>query len=166
MRTIQIAKREVQEELERRSARIERTVARLKTDFSTPGRVLGRVARNHPYESLFGLVAVGAAATFLVLNRSRNGSAKPGKGRAGATEAYSDIIAAGIREAEQSGLVGVEALHAAIRANPPVVPPAPSKSSTYVRQIIDRFVSTLTAMAFEHATTWLSEMTNRQNRTT
>ena len=160
MRTILTAKREVEEELERRSARIEAAVARLKTDLSFPGRTLGRVARSHPYESLFGLVAVGAAATFLVLNRSRNSSSNP-------ADAYADVIAAGIRAAEESGLGGTEALHAAIRANPPVVnPPAPSKSSPYMRQIIDRFVNTITAMAFEYAASWVNEMTNPPNRTT
>ena len=166
MRTLLRVKREVEQELEIRSARIEGAVARLKSDVSIPGSALRRLARKHPYESLFGLVAIGAAAAFLVVNRPRDGSTKSTGKAPSLADAYADVIGAGIHEAEKSGLDRMEALRAAIRANPPVVfSPDPSKSPTYLKQVSDRFVNTLTAIAFEYATTWLSQLVSRRNGT-
>ncbi len=164
MRTSLRIRREVEQELEVRSARIEGALARLKRDVSIPGSALGYLVRKHPFESLFGLVAVGAAAAFLVVNRSRKRSAKAaGEGQQFA-EAYAEVIGAGMREAEKSGLDRKEALYTAIRATPPVVVPTdPSKSPTYLKQVSDRFVNTLTAIAFEYVTTWLSRLVSRQN---
>jgi len=166
MRTFLKDKREVEQELEVRSARIERAVARLKNDVSFPGSALGRFARNHPYESLFGLVAVGAAAAFIVVNRSRGGSTKSTGGGVRLADAYAEVVGAAVHDAEELGLDRREALNAAIRANPPVVlQPQPSRSPTYLKQVTDRFVNTLTAIAFEYVTTWLGEFVNRRNGT-
>ena len=165
MTRLQKAKREVELELQRRSARIESTVARMKSELTAPAASLGRFARSHPYESLIGLTAVGAAAMYLVLNRSRNGSHKDTVRGVGVADTYADVIAASLREAEKKGLPGDQALQAAIRAHPPVVtPPELASRPNYLRQLTNRALDTLTALAFEYATRWLSDLMDRRNR--
>lgn len=166
MSSLEKARQEVEQELEATSARIQTAVTRLKGDVSLPGSSLGRFARNHPYESLFGLVAVGAAAVFLLSNRSGQSSDRSQRKTTGVSDAYADVIAARMREAEKSGIDSERALHAAIRANPPVVLPAsPSRSVTPVQKVADKFVSTVTAMFFDYATNWLREFINRRDTT-
>lgn len=166
MRTLQQARQEVEQELERRSARIERGVARLKGGIASPSAAIGRLVRNRPYESLLGLVAVGAAVVLLVTNRSRKRPQASTREGSGLANAYADVIDAGMRQGEKDGLSSKEALHAVIRDNPPVVvQPQPAPSSTYLQQMSDRLVNTVTAMAFEYASSRLDELLKRRNGT-
>jgi len=166
MRTLQKAREELEQELKLRSARIERGVARLKTDISFPSATIGRLARNRPYESLLGIAAVGAAAAFLLTNRSRKKPRASSRNGSGIANAYADVISASIRAGEQGGLSSKEALHAAIRDNPPVVvPPQRDPHPTHLQRMADRLVNTVTAMAFEYASSRLDELLERRNGT-
>lgn len=158
MTTLRKTKQDIERELAVRTARIEGTVDRLKNSVASPGSALGRLVKNHPYESILGLVTIGAAVAFLVGTHSDEKDSKRA-GKNGVPDAYADAIASAMREAEDKGISRDEALHAAIRAHPPIVFRGEDTSTPrYVRQIIDRFVNTFTALAFEYASTFISDL--------
>lgn len=158
MTAIQKTRLELERELALRTARIEGTVDRIKSSVVAPGTALGRFVKSHPYESLLGVVAIGAAVVLLLKTHSGDKDSERPE-RNGVPDAYADAIASAMRKAEDRGASRDEALQAAIRANPPIVFRREDRgTSGYLSQIIDRFVNTLTALAFEYASSMISDL--------
>ena len=166
MTNLKKARREVERQLEQRSASIEGTVTRLKSDITLPVSPVSSFVKRHPYESLLGLVAVSAAAAFLVFTRTGKESKPGGKAETGLADAYATLLAERIRDGESHGMSPEEAIGSAVRANPPVViPPERRGPPKYLSRLTDRLVNTATTLAFDYAANWLDDAMKRRNGT-
>ena len=165
MTSLKKAKREVKRQLDHRSASIEGTVTRLKSDIKLPISPVSSFVKSHPYESLFGLVAVGATAALLFLTRTGK-EEEGGRKDTGLADAYATLLAESIRDGKSRGMSQEEAIKSAVRSNPPVViPPERTGSSKYLSRLTDRLVNTVTAIAFDYAANWLDDVIRRRNGT-
>jgi hypothetical protein len=163
MTKLEKARHEVEVELERRSASIDKRVDRLKRDLAAPGSLAGHLVKDHPFSTMFGFVALGSLAAFLVLHRSKADKRSQSNGRLALADAYADRIIRAVHTAEAKGTSADEALHSAIRSNPPMVlPPDRPPRPSYMHQMTDRLVNTTTAVIIDLAAGWLTSALNRK----
>jgi hypothetical protein len=157
MTSLEKTKQEVEQQLALRSARIESAVSKLRGDVSSPASIITQFIRKHPFETLGGIAAIGAVAAFIAL---RSGSkSKERDDEDGVKSAYADAISRSIQRAEEQGASRNEAVHRAILQNPPIlVQSSNSKSNGYLHEFGERVIASLTAVAFNYASSWISEL--------
>lgn len=164
MTSLKKTKREVERQLEFRTARIENAVNRIKGDVASPVSIISRFLRKHPYETLAGVAGVAAVVAWLAL-RSGSKSGAPDNGD-GVKVSYADAVARSIREAEEKGASREDAVQTAIRENPPIVVESHnSKPSGYLHDFGERVLASLTAVAFSYASQWINELVEGRRST-
>ena len=167
MTKLQKAKRDVELQLVKKSASIDGSLTRLKSEVMVPGGQIGRFLREHPNQSLLGLIAVGAVVATLVIGRSKDKAPVSSERSTGVADAYADVLAKSVKEAESRGLSPDQALHAAVRTNPPVVAPLRQPAyKGYLNQFASRLIGAATTAALDYATKWLNELVRGRNEST
>jgi hypothetical protein len=169
MEYIPVTRREVERELERKSASIAGSISRIKEDLSLPTEPVKAAVREHPVEVLVGTIAFGLVCGWFVTGKRKDkkhaSRARPGKVDVDATEFLRMV-----RMGREAGLSENEAVSSAMRATSVLSggyldPPRPTLSRRLGDHVIDMAESVIQAavrVVAREAAGWLAEAVRRE----
>lgn len=164
-----VTRRQVEEELERKSASIAGSISRIRNEFSLPTEPVKAAVRKHPVEVLVGTIAFGLACGWLVAGRwnGRSGKAadRPVHENLEATE-FLHLV----RSGKESGLSEQEAVGRALRAQasmsgnhqaPAYRPSLSERLGDHVIDMADAVVRSAIRVVTREAAAWLADAVRR-----
>jgi hypothetical protein len=168
-----VTRREVERELDRKTASITHSISRIKQELSLPSVPMKSAIKDHPLEIMLGAVAVGLAAGWLAVGKKKKKNREPAAG-GGADKGFdaAEFLQV-VRAAKASGLSEERAVEHALVATSSAFAPirrAPQQRFSHrlgdhLLDMADAVIKTALRVATREAAAWVAETVARDKKT-